>query len=130
MSDVERRLPPIAPLATLSLALVVVGGVIVAASFPAPSLAVPIALVMVSAACLLIAVALLLRQQPFAWPAFVRVGRWALLAYAISAGMIEFAFVHNRMSGAPLVVVSAMLAMFALDVAFIIAFTAARYQTD
>lgn len=126
----ERTPPPIAPLATLSLALVVIGGVVVAASFPALSLGAPIALLVLSAVCLLIAMALLARQHEFAWHAFARVGRWALLAYAISAAMIEFAFVHNGMSGAPLLVVSSMLVMFAADVAFIIAFTAARYQTD
>jgi hypothetical protein len=126
---VERRLQLVAPLATASLGLVVIGGIVIAASFPAPSLATPIALLVVSCVCLLGAAGMLLRQHRFAWPTFVGVGRWALLAYVISAGMIEFAFVHNHMSGAPLVIVSAMLAMFAIDVAFLIAFTAALYHT-
>lgn len=125
----ENRVPPIAPLATSSLALIVVGGVVIAASFPAlESLAAPIALLVLSAALLAVAAALLSRQQRFAWPTFFRVGRWALLAYAISAGMIEFAFVRNHMSGTPLLIVTCMLVMFAVDVAFIVAFTAARFQ--
>ena len=62
------------------------------------------------------------------WSTFVRVGRWALLAYIIAAGMIEFAFVRNHTRGAPLAVVTGMLVVFALDVPFIIATTVARYD--
>jgi len=55
--------------------------------------------------------------------------RWALLAYAISAGMIGFAFIKDHIRGAPLAVVLAMLVVFALDVPLIIAFTVARYSS-
>ena len=54
--------------------------------------------------------------------------RWALLAYVVIAGMIEYAFVHNQASGAPLLVLSLMLVMFALDVPLSIGFTVARFQ--
>jgi hypothetical protein len=123
--------PPVAELATVSLALVVVGGVFMAAYFPTrPPLALPIALVAVSTLLLGSAIMLLVRWRGFAWPTFSLVGRWALLAYVISAGMIEFSFVRNHASGGPLLVVSLMLVLFAIDVPLIIAVTVARYQSS
>ncbi len=59
---------------------------------------------------------LLARIQDFAWDTFLLVLRWALLAYLIQAGMIEYVFVHNHASGPPLVVVTLMLAMFAITI--------------
>ena len=98
--------PPAAELVTCSLALVVVGGVFMAAYFPTPPpLAVPIALVAISALLLGSAIVLLARWRDFAWAPFSLVARWALVAYVISAGMIEFSFVRNHASGAPLLVV-------------------------
>ena len=123
--------PPAAGLATVSLALVVVGGVFMAAYFPTrPPLTLPIALVAVSAALLGSAILLLVRWRGFAWAAFSLVLRWALVAYVISAGMIEFSFVRNHAAGGPLVVVSLMLVLFAVDVPVIIAVTVARYQSS
>lgn len=123
--------PPVTPLAIASLALVVIGGIIMAASFPnRPALGVPIALLVVSAALLAANVALLLRQRGFAWRTFVLVAKWALLAYVVSAGMIEFSFVHNHAAGGPLLVVSLLLVLFALNVPLLIGFTVARYQAE
>jgi hypothetical protein len=42
---------------------------------------------------------LLARIQDFAWDTFLLVLRWALLAYLIQAGMIEYVLVHNHASG-------------------------------
>jgi len=76
------------------------------------------------------AIGLLVRWRDFAWGTFSLVVRWALVAYVISAGMIEFSFVRNHASGAPLLVVSLMLVLFAVDVPLIIAVTVARYQSS
>jgi hypothetical protein len=46
----------------------------------------------------------------------------------VIAGMIEFAFVYDHTRGAQLAVMSAMLALFMLNVPVLIAFTVARYQ--
>jgi drug/metabolite transporter (DMT)-like permease len=125
-----RRFPPVAQLASASLALVVVGGVYMASWAPRrPPLEVPVALLLASSLLLVVAVAMLARLRDFAWTTFTLVGRWALLAYVISAGMIEYAFIHNRTQGDPLLVVSLLLVLFAVDVPLIIAFTVARYQT-
>jgi hypothetical protein len=124
-----RRLPPITQLQVGALALVIIGGIDMASYFPRrPPLGLPIALVACSAAAFAIAVVMLARVQDFAWDTFFLVLRWALLAYLIQAGMIEYVFVHNHASGAPLVVVTLMLVMFAITIPTVIAFTVARYQ--
>jgi hypothetical protein len=125
-----RRLPPIAQLTVCSLALVVIGGILMASYVPRqPPLAVPAALAAVSAVLTLAGGFLLSRLDQFAWPRFFLAFRWALLAYAVSAGMIGFAFVRDHTRGAPLALVIAMLVIFALDVPLVIAFTVARYSS-
>jgi hypothetical protein len=123
--------PPVAQIAGASLALVVIGGIVMASAFPSrPALGVPIALLVLSAALLAASIVLIANDRGFAWPTFLLVGKWALLAYAVSAGMIEFSFVHNHASGAPLLVVTLMLVIFAVDVPLLIGFTVARYRTS
>ncbi len=125
-----RRLPPVAQLTVCSLALVVIGGILMASYVPRqPPLAVPAALAAVSAALTLTSGFLLSRLEQFAWPRFFLAFRWALLAYVISAGMIGFAFVRDHTRGAPLALVIVMLVIFALDVPVVIAFTVARYSS-
>jgi hypothetical protein len=122
-------LPPVTQLAIGSLALVVIGGILMAGSFPnPPSLVLPVVLLAGSALLWAASVFLLSRHRGFAWPVFFGVARWALLAYVVIAGMIEYAFVHNQASGAPLLVLTLMLVMFALVVPLSIGFTVARYQ--
>lgn len=52
----------------------------------------------------------------------------ALVVYLVSAGLIEFAFVKDHTRGGPLVVVNLMLAIFAVNLPLIIAFTTARFE--
>ncbi len=125
-----RRLPPVAGLAVVSLGLVVIGGILMASALPRrPSLAAPAAITVVSVLLLATAVVLLVRLRDFAWDRFRQVFRWALLAYVISAGMIAFAFIRDHTRGAPLAVAVVMLALFAVDIPVIIAFTVARYSS-
>lgn len=125
----DRKFPPAVEAVVVSLAAVVVGGVWLGSHAPRrPPLALPTVLLIVAAVLLLAGLAMITRVADFSWNTFVRVGRWALLAYVISAGMIEFAFVKNDTRGAPLAVVTGMLIVFALDVPFIIATTVARYD--
>jgi hypothetical protein len=123
-----RAVPPVTQLVIGSLALVIVGGIVMAGNFPQPpSLAIPVALLAGSAILFAVSLLLLARDPGFAWPVFLGVARWALLAYLVIAGMIEFAFIHNHAGGAPLLVLSMMLLMFALDVPLSIGFTVARF---
>ena len=125
----ERRLPPVTQLTIGSLALVLIGGIVMAGCFPdPPPLAVPVALLAGSAILWAAGLLLLSRHPEFTWAAFFRVARWALLAYVVIAGIIEYTFVHNQASSAPLLVLGLMLVMFALDVALSISFTVARFQ--
>jgi uncharacterized membrane protein YoaK (UPF0700 family) len=125
----EQRFPKAVETVTASLAAVVVGGVWLGSHAPRrPPLALPTVLLVVAAALLVAGVVMITRVAGFSWDTFVRVGRWALLAYIIAAGMIEFAFVRNHTRGAPLAVVTGMLVVFALDVPFLIATTVARYD--
>lgn len=127
----EQHYPPVTQLTVASLALVLGGGVFMAGTFPAPpSLVLPVILLAGSALLWALSMLLLVRHGGFAWRVFFGVARWALLAYVLEAGMIEYAFIHNDARGAPLLVLSLMLVMFALDVPLSIAFTVARFHAS
>jgi hypothetical protein len=127
MSD--RRLPPVTQVGMASLALIVAGGIYLSAHLPEH---VPLgpAIALLAASTLLLAgnVAALARVRGFAWHRFAQVGKWALLAYAITAGLIEYAFVRNGVSGGPLVVLTLSLVVYAVHVPMLIGFTVARYE--
>ncbi len=124
----RRDAPPVGWFSSSALGLVVVGGILLASYAPRQSpLALATALLAAAAVLLVVAGVLLGRVKTFAWTTFVNVFKWALLAYAITAGMIEFAFVHDHTRGASLVIVTLMLVVFALSVPTTIAFTVARY---
>jgi uncharacterized membrane protein YoaK (UPF0700 family) len=126
----DATLPPIGEIAVLSLVLVIIGGVLMAAYVPRrPPIAIPSVLLVVSAVVMAWNLIALARLRDFAWSTFFLVLRYALIAYVISAGMIEWAFVKDHTRGAPLLVVTLMLVIFATDVPLIIAFTVARYAT-
>lgn len=123
------RLPPVAEIATVSLALIVAGGIYMAANVPRPtSLSPAIGLLAGAGVLTLVDVALLVRVQRFAWALFWQVGRWTLLVYTISAGMIGYVFALDHTPAKQLALITAMLVVFALDIPVIIAFTVARYQ--
>ncbi len=124
-----RRLPPVAELAVVSIALMLAGGIDLAAYIPRhPPLAVPVAAVAAGAVLAAADLVLLSRIRPFAWDRFFSVLRWALLAYAVIAGMIEYVFLYDHTEGAVLAVMTVALVVFAVDVPTILAFTVARFE--
>lgn len=124
-----RRLPPIAELAVLSVALMLSGGVYLASHLPRhPSLAPAVALLASGAVLTVVAMVLLSRLSPFAWQTFFLVARWAFVAYAVIAGILGFVFVYDHTRGSTLVVLLMTLLVFAIDVPTIIAFTVARFE--
>lgn len=129
-NDVDRPYPPIAWLTTGALVSIVTGGILIASYAPrrAP-LGAAVALLVVGAALLATGWIQLSRQRVFSWTTFRNVLKWALLAYVIEAGMIEFAFVRNHARGSTLLTVTLMLVVFATAVPSTIAFTVARYAT-
>ena len=125
----ERRLPPVTEVAAASMVLVIVAVIYLASYLPrrAP-LGVAVGLLVASAVLFGVNLMLLARVRDFAWWRFFQVGRWALLAYLVIAGMIEYAFIYDRTRGSVLVVMTLLLVMFAANVPVILAFTVARFQ--
>jgi len=126
----ERRLPPVTQIGMASLALIVAGGIYLAAHLPKHVPLTPAVILLAASAALLVCNLLALsRVRGFAWGRFFSVARWALLAYLISAGLIEFAFLRDHMSGGPLIVLTLSLLIYAVHVPTLIGFTVARYAT-
>lgn len=124
-----RRLPPITALSMAVLALVMSGGIYLAAFLPRrPSLTPAIALLVAAAALLLVNVGLVARLQEFAWGRFWQVAGWAMLAYVVIAGMIEYAFVYDGTSGSTLAVMTGMIVVFAVNIPLLLGFSVARYE--
>ena len=127
----EQRYPPFTQLGMLSLALIVAGGIYLSSHIPQHvPLGPAIALLVASGVVLGVNLALLSRVPDFAWARFFQVGRWALLAYLFTAGMIEYAFLRDHLSGGPLVILTLSLVVYALQVPTLIGFTVARYDTS
>ncbi len=132
LSDNSPRLhfPPVAPVAIAALIVTVIGGIWMASTFTAggglllPGVLLAAGIVLMAASMVLVRM-----TRKLDWELFWKVFRWSLLAYAISAGMIEYAFVRNHAHGAPLVLVSAMLVVYATVVPLLISYTVAQYDT-
>lgn len=122
------RMPPVVPLAVATMVLVVLGGIYLAAHLPTAAPLGPAVGLLAGAGVLLAATLLALARAPLAWRTFFLVGRYALLAYAIIAGMLEYVFVLDHTRGAPLVVLTVMLAVYAVDIPLLLAFSVARHQ--
>jgi hypothetical protein len=126
----EQRYPPFTELGMLSLALIVAGGIYLSAHIPQHvPLGPAVALLAASIVVLAVNLVLLSRVRGFAWDRFFQVGRWALLAYLFTAGMIEYAFLRDHLSGGPLVILTLSLVVYALQVPTLIGFTVARFDT-
>jgi hypothetical protein len=127
----DRTLPPVTEIGAASMIAIAGGVIYLAAYLPkhAPLWA-AVVLLLVAAALQLLNAVLLSRIEGFAWSRFFQVGRWGLLAYALIAGMIEFAFVFAHTRGPQLLVMTLMLALFMLNVPVLIAFTVARYEAN
>jgi hypothetical protein len=125
----ERKLPPVTELGMLSLALIVAGGIYLSAHLPQHVPLGPAVALLAASALLLVANLLMLaRVDGFPWARFADVAKWALLAYAITAGLIEYSFLQNGLSGGALVVLSLSLVVYAVHVPMLIGFTVARYH--
>jgi hypothetical protein len=125
----ERRLPPVTQIGMTSLALIVAGGIYLAAHLPNHvPLAPAIALLTVSVLLLAGNLVALARVPDFPWSRFFDIAKWALLAYAIIAGMIEYSFLRDHITGGVLVVLTLSLVVFAVHVPVLIGFTVARFD--
>ena len=127
----EQRLPPVTQVAMDSLALIVAGGIYLSAHLPKHVPLTPaIVLLALSAGLMAVNLISLARVKGFPWDRFASVAKWSLLAYAVIAGMIEYAFLQNHVRGGTLVVLTLSLAIFAIHVPTLLGFTVARYAND
>lgn len=125
----DRRLPPISEVATATIAVVVTGGIYLASYLPRHAPLGP-AYGLLAVAGLLLGgnIVTLSRIRDFAWDRFFLVARWASVAYLIVAGMLEFVFVLDGTRGGVLAVLTLMLAIFAVNIPMLLAFSVARFQ--
>lgn len=127
----ERKFPPIAEIGIVILALIVIGGIYLAAHLPKHVSLTPTAtLTSIAAALLLVNVALLSRLKDFAWKTFFLVAKWTLVGYAIIAGMLEFVFVFDGTRGSVLVLLTLTLTIFAINLAVLFGFFVAQFQDE
>jgi hypothetical protein len=128
-SLIDRKVPPVTEIGAVSLAAIAVGVIYNASYLPKHAqTGVAVAILCVAVALLLVNLALLSRIQGFAWARFRQVAGWALVAYIVIGGMIEYAFVYDHTRGTQLVLLTCMLVLFVVNVPVLIAFTVARYQ--
>jgi hypothetical protein len=125
----ERKLPPVSEIGAASMVAIVVSVIWMAAYLPKQApLWLPILLLSAAAALQAVNWVVVARIRPFARDRFFQVARWTLLAYAVIAGMIEFAFIYDQTRGARLALLTIALLLFMLNVPMLVAFTVARYQ--
>lgn len=125
-----KALPPVDKIGTVVVALVILGGIDLGAHLPNKISLAPVELLL-AASVLLVGfnvVTLVRLGDRFAWPVFMKVGGYALLAYVVIAGMLEYVFIYDGTRGSTLVVLTAMLVIFAVNIPMILAYSVARYQ--
>jgi len=128
-SLLDRKLPPVTEIGAAAMVAIAVGVIYNASYLPKHAqTGVAVAILAVAAALELTNVFLLSRLRDFAWARFRQVAGWALCAYVLISGMIEFAFVYDHTRGTQLVILTLLLLLFMLNVPVLIAFTVARFQ--
>jgi len=121
--------PPVPAVCVASMALVLVSGIYLTSYLPrrAP-LGPAVGLLAASGAALVLAVVLVARTRDFAWGSFFTVVKWALLAYAVIGGLLEYVFVFDGTRGSMLVLLTLSLLVFAVDIPVLLGFSVARFQ--
>ena len=129
LSTHAQKLPPIEGISVAVLTLVIIGGVYVAAHLPNHVSLVPaVILTCIAGLLVIVNVILLTRIQNFARKTFFLVAKWALLAYLVIAGMLEYVFIYDGTRGPVLVLLSSTLAIFAFNLPILFGFTVAKFQ--
>ena len=128
-SSAKRPFPPVIEMAVATMILVVIGGIYTVAYIPkTPSLWLPAVQLAGAGALLAVNIVMVSRIRPFAWDKFFLVAKWALLAYLLIAGMLEYVFVVDGTPGSVLALLSGSLLVYATDIPLLLAFSVARYQ--
>ncbi len=127
----EAQLPPVGVVGVLALALAISGASYLSSSLPQePPFAPAIALLVAAAAAVIFNVVSLALVRDFAWRTFFAVGRWTLLGYGLIAALLMFIFIHNNIPDRQLALLIATLAVGAVDIPMVLAFSVARHYTN
>jgi hypothetical protein len=111
------------------MALCIAGVIYLTSYVPrTPDLAPAIGLLAAAAAIVGVNAVLLARIPAFDWRVFWTVGLWTLVAYAVIAGMLMYTFVYDRLPTGQLTLLVTTLAVFAVDIPMMLAFSVARFQ--
>lgn len=113
----------------VTLGLVIISGIYAVAFLPERPALWP-CVVLVGAAAVLLAVNFILvsRLNAFAWNTFFLVGKWALAGYCVIGVMLGSVFLLDATSPALLLLLGATLAIYAVDIPLLLAYSVARYQ--
>jgi hypothetical protein len=123
------KLPPVAEIAVTTFVLVVIGGTYIAAKLPNDvNLTLPFVLAAAASVLLVANIVLTSRLKDFAWDYFYLVARWSLAAYLVTAGMLEYIFIRDRIPDDVMVYLTVMLVIYAVNIPLLFAFSVARYQ--
>ncbi len=121
-------LPPVGTVGVIALILIVIGGIYMSSFYARHvSLVVPVILAIAAGIALIYAIVSALLARALVRSTFFKVLKWTLLLYVVVAGMLEYVFVYDGTRGNILVILTAMLVIFAVDVPMIISFTVAKY---
>ena len=125
----ERRLPPVIQVGAAAMVLCIVAVIYLTAHAPrTPALEPAIGLLAAAAVVVLANTVMLSRIRPFNWRIFWTVFGWTLLAYGVIAGMLMYTFIYDQLPTGQLALLVATLAVFAIDIPMMLAFSVARYQ--
>jgi hypothetical protein len=124
-----RELPPIIEIGVVAMALCIAGVIYLVSYVPrTPALGPAIGLVIAAGVVVLANVAVLVRTPNFNWPLFWKVGFWTLVGYSVIAGMLMFTFIYDQLPTGQLALLVSTLAVFAVDIPIMLAFSVARFQ--
>jgi hypothetical protein len=93
-----------------------------------PPMAIPYGLLIASGVLALAGVLQLSRKRDFAWKVFFSVARWVLMLTGVFAVMAEFVFIKDQTRGAPLAILTIVLALAAINVPVVLGFSVARHE--
>ena len=125
----DRPMPPVQEIGAATLVLIVIGGIYTASHLPRHVPQGPtIGLLAAAVVLLAVNIVLLSRIENFAWRSFRLVAGWVLAAYVVIAGMLEYVFIYDGTRGTQLVILSAMLLVFSVNIPLLLGFSVARFQ--
>ena len=129
MPDPDRKLPPVAEIGMVVMALVVIGGTYIAAKIPQDvPLLLPTIFAIAAAVLLAANVYLTTTIKGFAWDIFKQVFGWALVGYGVISALLMFVFIRDDIPGDVMTFLIAMLVIFAVNIPLLVGFSVARYQ--